>query len=169
MVDAQADFAAQFLELRTGYLSGIELVLAHMEQRAEALRHIGAGVHGDDWDPGRNGLFDGRTKRRGVGNRDNQASGLLIDGRIDQLTHGYHVEGLRCPVVDLDLHVLARGSDSIFHHRPEGVVGLSVADHDNAGTRLLRRSWKCGCEDERCCCSETGYEWLHWLPPRLTR
>jgi hypothetical protein len=141
LVHAQADLAAHLLQLRPGDAPGLDLVLAHMEQGAELLGHVGARVHGDHRDAGGHRLLDRGPERRGVGDRHDEAGGLLVHGRIDELAHSHHVEGLWRPVVDLDLHVLACRRHAVLDHGPERVVGLSVADHDDAGI-LLRGSWR---------------------------
>ena len=86
--------------------------------------------------------IDGPSAGR-VGDRDDQAGRLLVHGRVDELAHGDHVEGLGRAVIDLDLHVLAGRGDAVLHHRPERVVGLAVADDDDAagpaGPRPARR------------------------------
>ena len=107
LVDAEADLAAHFLQLRAGDASGLDLVLADMKQRAELLRHVGAGVHRDHRNARGDRLLDRGAERRGVRDRDDEAGRLLVHGRVDELAHRDHVEGFRRAVIDLDLHVLA--------------------------------------------------------------
>ena len=65
-------------------------------------------------------------------------AGFWFDGRVDELAHRHHVEGFGRAVIDLHLHVLAGRLDAVLHHRPERIVGLAVADHDDAAV-----GWAC--------------------------
>ena len=133
LVDADADLAAHLLELGAGDPAGVDFILADMQERAELLRNVGAGIHRDHRDARGDGLLDRRAERRGVGDRDDQAGGLLVDGRVDELAHRDHVEGFGRAVIDLHLHVLAGGGDAVLDHRPERIVGLAVGDDDDRG------------------------------------
>ena len=57
---------------------------------------------------------------------------ILVHRGVDQLGHRDHVEGLGGAVLDADAGLLAGGDDSVFDHRPEGIVGLAVRDDNDA-------------------------------------
>jgi hypothetical protein len=69
----------------------------------------------------------------------------------------FWIDGLGRTVIDLNLHVLAGRCHAVLHHRPERVIGLSMADDDNAGI-LLRGRRSGGGEGQSCRGSQTGNE-----------
>ena len=60
LVEADRVLDAGGLESLTGAEAGLVLGLADVGEDAEVPEHVGAGVHRDDRDPGRDGLLDRR-------------------------------------------------------------------------------------------------------------
>ena len=83
--DAEGLLRAALVELLADGLAGDRLVLADVGERAERLGLVGAGVDRDHRDAGLVGLGDDVLHRVGLGERDDQAVDLLVDGGLDEL------------------------------------------------------------------------------------
>src|SRR5262249_7603233 len=114
------------LQLRTDRLTGDRLVGADVGERTELLVPGGAGVDGDDRDPGRDRVLDRGLQRVGVGHRDHESVDLLVDRRVDQLRLLLRVAVAL--VHDGVAHVFAGLLRAVLDDAPERVTGRAMRD-----------------------------------------